>query len=88
MYDNGFNFTGRVWVLDNNVSANITCCSKIRNPLINPRANQCKSTSGNSSAAMALDFDGPDAGGTFSYRFYDCSLPPTTAIINYRGIAQ
>jgi len=108
MYDNGVSFTGRIWVIDNNninsPAGNITCCSKCRNPLGNPHTNQCKSTSGNSSAAMALDFDGPSGTslstgcpGTFSYRFYDCTLPgtltggttqPPTAIINYRGRAQ
>jgi hypothetical protein len=87
MYDNGTNFTGRVWVIDNSVTQNITCCSKIRNP-VSGAANQCKSTSGNSSSTKTLDFDGPDQTGTFGYRFYDCSLPPTTQIISYRGIAQ
>jgi hypothetical protein len=88
MYDNGFNFTGRIWVIDNNVTQNITCCSKTRNPLGGAEANQCKSTSGNSSSPKTLDFDGPDKPGTFTRRFYDCSLPPTTSIIQYRGIAQ
>src|SRR3954453_14215842 len=40
MYDNGTDFQGNVWVLDNSVSANVTCCSKYRNPLGNA-ANQC-----------------------------------------------
>jgi hypothetical protein len=105
MYDNGVTFIGRVWVIDNTTTANITCCSKCRNPLGNPHTNQCKSTSGNSNTAKALDFDGPSGSslssgcpGTFSYRFYDCTLPgtmtgsttaqPPTRIINYRGRAQ
>src|SRR5215472_17088265 len=49
MYDNGVNFAGRVWVLDNSTTADVTCCSKCRNPLGNPHTNQCKSTAGNSS---------------------------------------
>ena len=87
MYDNGFDFTGAIWVIDNSVSANITCSSNIRNPLGNPSTSQTKSTAGNASAAMVLSFTGPDASGTFSYRFYTCVLPPTTQLINYRGRA-
>src|SRR5262245_23161923 len=33
MYDNGKDFTGRIWVIDNHATQNITCCSKARNPL-------------------------------------------------------
>jgi hypothetical protein len=88
MYDNGNNFTGNVWVLDNSMTANVSCCSKLRYPN-GAGADQCKSTSGNSSSAMALSFSGPDAGGNFSFgfRFYQCTLPPTTAVISYRGCA-
>jgi hypothetical protein len=46
-----------------------------------------KSTSGNASSSMVLSFDGPDVGGTFTFRFYNCVLPPTTQIISYRGRA-
>jgi hypothetical protein len=88
MYDRGTDFTGAIWVIDNSVSANITCSSVARNPLGSPSASQTKSTSGNSSSAMVLSFTGPDVSGTFTYRFYNCTLPPTTQIINYRGIAQ
>jgi hypothetical protein len=87
MYDNGFNFTGHVWVIDNSTTANITCSSVVRNPLGNPSTSQPKSTVGNASSAMTLSFDGPDAIGTFTYRFYNCVLPPTTQIISYRGRA-
>jgi hypothetical protein len=87
MYDNGFNFSGNVWVLDNSTTGNITCTSNVRNPLGNPTAQQTQSTSGNSSSAMVLSFTGPDAVGTFTFRFYNCTLPPTTAIISYRGRA-
>jgi hypothetical protein len=87
MYDNGFNFTGAIWVIDNSTTANITCSSVARNPLGNPSASQSKSTVGNSSSAMTLSFTGPDVSGTFTYRFYNCVLPPTTAIISYRGRA-
>jgi hypothetical protein len=88
MYDNGFNFTGNVWVIDNSTSANITCSSVVRNPLGNPSTSQTQSTSGNASAAMNLSFTGPDASGTFTFRFYNCTLPPTTQLISYRGRAQ
>jgi hypothetical protein len=87
LYDNGFDFSGNVWVIDNSVAANITCSSVIRNPLGNPSTSEAKSTAGNASSAMVLSFTGPDAGGTFSYRFFNCVLPPTTQIINYRGKA-
>ena len=87
MYDNGFDFTGAIWVIDNNASANILCNSHIKNPLGNPSLFETKSTTGNASAAMVLTYTGPDASGTFSYRFYTCVLPPTTQIINYRGRA-
>lgn len=87
MYDNGTDFTGNVWVLDNSTSANVTCSSNARNPL-GGGGTQTLSTSGNASAAMALSFTGPDVAGTFAFRFYTCTLPPTTAIISYRGIAQ
>jgi hypothetical protein len=87
LYDNGFDFSGNVWVIDNSTTANISCLSLIRNPLGSPTAVQAKSTTGNASTAMVLSFTGPDAGGTFSFRFYNCVLPPTTQIINYRGKA-
>lgn len=87
LYDNGTNFTGNVWVLDNSTTANVTCSSNARNP-ISGSGTQTKSTTGNSSSSMVLSFTGPDIGGTFTFRFYTCTLPPTTAIISYRGIAQ
>jgi len=87
MYDNGTNFTGNVWVLDNSTTPNVTCSANARNP-ISGSGTQTKSTTGNSSSSMVLSFTGPDVSATFTYRFYTCTLPPTTAIISYRGIAQ
>jgi hypothetical protein len=87
MYDNGTDFTGNVWVLDNSTTANVTCSSNARNP-ISGSGTQTLSTSGNSSSSKVLSFTGPDISGTFTFRFYTCTLPPTTAVINYRGIAQ
>jgi hypothetical protein len=86
MYDKGTDFTGNVWVIDNSTSANITCTALARNP-ISGSGSQMKSTSGNASSSMVLSFDGPDVGGTFTFRFYNCVLPPTTQIISYRGRA-
>ncbi|RPI09884.1 MAG: hypothetical protein EHM63_04025 [Actinobacteria bacterium] len=90
MYDRGNTFAGRIWVIDNNEvpGQDIVCCSKTRNPLGGDIANQCKVTAGSSDTPMQLDFDGPSATLTFTYRFFDCVLPPGTAIINYRGLAK
>src|SRR2546421_1621880 len=66
---------------------NVTCTANARNP-ISGSGTQTKSTTGNSSSSMVLSFTGPDVSATFTYCFYTCTLPPTTAIISYRGIAQ
>lgn len=63
MYDNGFDFTGHVWVIDPVTPGNIACSSVIKNPLGNPNASQPKSTSGFSSSVQALslmDLTGPE----------------------------
>jgi hypothetical protein len=90
MYDNGYDFTGTMWVYDNSVSADVSCDSRARNPGGSPNVNSpTLTTSGNQSfpPAKALNFTGPDVGGTWTYRFYRCTLPPTTAIVSYRGCA-
>jgi hypothetical protein len=87
MYDNGFDFTGNVWVFDNSTTDDVLCRSFAFNPLGSTGSGQEQSTSGQSSTPMTLSFTGPDVGGTFTYRFYSCTLPPTTAIVSYRGCA-
>jgi len=87
MYDNGFDFTGNVWAFDNSTTDDVTCNSEAGNPLGGTFGGETESTSGASSTPMTLSFTGPDAVGTFTYRFYTCKLPPTTAIVSYRGCA-
>jgi hypothetical protein len=84
MYDNGFDFSGNIWVVTPSATVAVACSSVVRNPLGSPSASQLKSGSGNPGV---LTFDGPDALGTFTYRFYNCTLPPGTQIISYRGRA-
>jgi hypothetical protein len=88
MYDNGYDFAGSVWVLDNSTTADVACSSVARNALGSPNGTQLRSTSGNSSDVKQLNFDGPDVTGLFTYRFYNCNLPPGTQLIAYRGRAQ
>ena len=86
-FDNGTNFTVSVWVIDNSSSANISCSARAENPL-SGSGTQTQTTSGFSSDAKQLNFTGPTVGGTFTYRFYVCTLPPGTILINYRGRAS
>jgi len=88
MYDNGNFFAGDVFVLDTNASADISCQSRTANPLGNPNVTQTKTTSGFSSDTKTLSFNGPTATGTFTYRFYICSLPPGTLLFSYSGRAN
>lgn len=88
MYDNGNFFAGDVFVVDNSASANISCQSRTANPLGNPNVTQTQTTSGFSSDTKTLSFTGPTATGTFTYRFYICSLPSGTALLSYSGRAN
>lgn len=83
MYDRGANFTGRVWVFTPPNLA-VSCSSNATNPLAGASSPQMGSASGNPGA---ISFSGPTNTGTFTYRFYNCTLPPGTEIINYRGQA-
>ncbi len=89
MYDGGLDFTGRVWVSHANPPVVVTCSSNVRNPLGTPNLTQTKSVA--AGGVVGIVFDGPDVPpGTptsFSYRFYNCTLPKGTTLHNYRGQA-
>jgi hypothetical protein len=90
IFDHGTRFTGSVWVIDNSSIGNISCSAQARNPTINinPNLTQTQTTSGSSLKAKQLDFTGPNVDGLSTYRFYTCTLPAGTTLINYRGKAQ
>lgn len=90
MYDNGSDFIGRVWVSHANPPVVVTCSSNLRNPIgtgSQPTI-QTKSVAAGT-PPVPIDFDGPDTSviQTFSYRFYNCTLPKGTTLHNYRGKA-
>jgi hypothetical protein len=84
------NANGDIWLTDAHYSGNICCSSRAKDPGGQPvRFTSDKCTTG-VQGNVSLNFSGPAASGTWSSRFYLCTVPGTysgnaSAVLAYRS---